>query len=131
MILLSLDFETEGLDPKEHSVIEVGAVLWSTTRNRALETSSYFIKTNRPVSPEITEITGITSTMLEKFGYEQEDGFQKLQDMIEQADAYVGQNILRFDKRFYKAWATKNNVEPIEKLTIDTRTDLPGVEGKH
>jgi DNA polymerase-3 subunit epsilon len=68
--------------------------------------------------------------MLEKFGYEQEDGFQKLQDMIEQADAYVGQNVVRFDKRFYEAWAAKNNAKPIEKLWIDTRTDL-GLESKH
>jgi DNA polymerase III subunit epsilon len=130
MILLSLDFETTGLDREKDEVIEVGAVLWSTGKNRALETSSYLVKNTIPLSQEITDITGISQGMIDKAGYEQGDGFQKLQDMIEQADAYVGQNVVRFDKRFYEAWAAKNNMVPIEKLWIDTRTDL-GLESKH
>ena len=36
MILLSLDFETTGLDPANDRVIEVGAVLWSTAQHRVL-----------------------------------------------------------------------------------------------
>jgi DNA polymerase-3 subunit epsilon len=131
MILLSLDFETTGLDPAKDEVTEVGAVLWSTAKNRTMEVASYFVKTTVPISEEITKLTGVSQIMLDKFGYEQADGFQKLQDMIEQADAYVGQNVVRFDKRFYEAWAAKNKTAPIEKLWLDTRVDLPGVEGKH
>jgi len=130
MILLSLDFETTGLDPAKEEVTEVGAVLWSTVTGRAMETASYFVKVSRPISEEITKLTGISQIMLDKFGYESQDAFDKLQDMIQQADAYVGQNVIRFDKRFYEEWAKRLGATPIEKLWIDTRTDLPGVESK-
>ena len=131
MILLSLDFETTGLNPAKEEVTEVGAVLWSTINNRAMETASYFVKVSRPISEEITRLTGISQIMIDKFGYEQQDAFDKLQEMIQQADAYVGQNVVRFDKRFYEQWAKRMGTVPIEKLWIDTRTDLPGVESKH
>ena len=130
MILLSFDVETTGLDPLKDEVTEVGAVLWSTGKNRAMETASYFVKTTRPISEEITKLTGISQIMIDKFGYESQDAFDKLQDMIQQADAYVGQNVVRFDKRFYEQWAKRLGAAPIEKLWIDTRTDLPGVESK-
>lgn len=131
MILLSFDVETTGLDPTKDEVTEVGAVLWSTVTGRAMETASYFVKVSRPISEEITKLTGISQIMLDKFGYESQDAFDKLQDMIQQADAYVGQNVIRFDKRFYEQWAKRLGAAPIEKLWIDTRTDLPGVESKH
>jgi DNA polymerase III alpha subunit (gram-positive type) len=130
MILLSLDFETTGLDREKDEVTEVGAVLWSTGRNRAMECSSYFVKTTVPLSQEVSDLTGITQGMIDRFGYEPNDGFDKLQDMILQADAFVGQNVVRFDKGFYEAWAKRAGEKPIEKLWIDTRTDLPGVESK-
>jgi len=131
MILLSIDFETSGLDPEKNEITEVGAVLWSTSFHRAMETASYFIQTSAPLSKEITDLTGINSAMLTKFGYPQEIAYENLEDMIEQADAFVGQNVIRFDKRFLEAWAKKNGKTIPEKLWIDTRTDLPGVKSKH
>jgi DNA polymerase III epsilon subunit-like protein len=130
MILLSLDFETTGLDRDKDEITEVGAVLWSTTKNRSQECSSYFVKNTVPVPPEVSEKTGITQAMIDRFGYESKDGFDKLQDMIEQADAFIGQNILRFDMGFYQAWAKRLGQTPTDKLVLDTRTDLPGVESK-
>lgn len=131
MILLSLDFETTGLDREKDEVIEVGAVLWSTTKNRALETSSYLVKNSIPLSQEITDITGISQGMIDKAGYDRLDALDKLEDMIQQADAYVGQNVVRFDKAFYENWAKRHGRKAFEKLWIDSRTDLPNVESKH
>lgn len=131
MILLSLDFETTGLNPEQDEITEVGAVLWSTKFHRAMETASFFVQTATHITQEITDITGINSAMLTKFGYPQEVAFENLSDMIDQADAYCGQNVIRFDKRFAEAWAKKNGRKIQEKLWIDTRTDLPGVESKH
>jgi DNA polymerase III alpha subunit (gram-positive type) len=131
MIILAIDFETTGIDREKDEVTEVGAVLWSTGKNRIMECSSYFVKNTIPISQEITDITGITQGMIDRFGYESVDGFDKLQDMVYHADAFVGQNVVRFDKAFYENWAKRSGEKPIEKLWIDTRTDLPGVEGKH
>lgn len=131
MILLSVDFETTGLDPVNDEITEVGAVLWSTGFHRAMETASYFVKTNKSIPQEVTDVTGVTDAMLKKFGYPQDIGFENLEDMLDQADAYVGQNIIRFDKLFLESWAKKNGKTVPDKLYIDTRTDLPGVESKH
>jgi DNA polymerase III alpha subunit (gram-positive type) len=128
--ILSMDFECTGLKKETDEVIEVGAVLWTTARNRVMESTSYLVKNTVPISEEITSLTGITQGMIDCCGYESVDGFNKLQDMIEQADAFVGQNIVRFDMGFYEVWAKKLGQTPIQKLVIDSRTDLPGVEGK-
>src|SRR5690242_552515 len=119
MVLLSLDFETNGLDPAKDEIIEVGAVLWSTGFHRAMETASFFVQASNPVPQEITDLTGINSAMLDKFGYPQDVAFDNLSDMIDQADAYCGQNVVRFDKRFAEEWAKKNGKKLQEKLWID------------
>ncbi|MGH7744616.1 MAG: 3'-5' exonuclease [Candidatus Dormibacteria bacterium] len=130
MILLSIDFETSGLNKESDRVTEVGAVLWSTTYSRAMETASYFVKTDIVIPKEVTDLTGINSAMLKKFGYEDRDAFDDLVSMAEQADAFIGQNVIQFDKIFFENWAKRYGQKIPEKLWIDIRTDLPGVESK-
>lgn len=130
MILLSLDFETTGLDKEKDRITEVGAVLWSTNFNRAMETTSYFVDAGVPIPKEITELTGINAAMLKKFGYSENDAMDLLIEMAEQADAYVGQNVIQFDKIFFENTTYRLGKPVPEKLWIDTRTDLPGVESK-
>ena len=131
MILLSYDFETTGLDTNQDQVIEVGAVLYSTGLNASIESSGYLVKTNVPITEEITRLTGIHPAAVEKFGYEPDAALDALLSMMERADAFVGQNIVRFDSRFLSTWATRLGRTLPDKLQIDTLTDLPGVEGKH
>lgn len=130
MILLSLDFETTGLDRENDEVIEVGAILYTTNQKKCLESAGYLVKPNKPISQEITNITGITQAAANKFGFSSQQGLENLVEMAKQADAIVGQNIIRFDKPFFDNWCRKERVPIIEKLYIDTRTDLPGVESK-
>ena len=137
MIVLSIDFETTGLSFDEDRVIEVGAILYSTGQNRLFESASYLVKSDKPITPEITEITGITQPAVSKFGFDSKDGLDNLVSMAQQADAYIGQNVKRFDKRMFEEWCKREKLEMPDKLWIDTRTDLIDyrngkiVEGKH
>lgn len=131
MILLSFDLETTGLSSENDRAIEIGAILYSTGQRRVMEASSFLVKTDLPITAEITKITGLTAPAVRKFGYETQDSWLNLIEMATQADAIIGQNVIRFDKKFFYESASREKLAVPEKLWIDTRTDLPGVESKH
>jgi DNA polymerase III epsilon subunit-like protein len=131
MILLSTDLETTGLDRLQDRPIEVGAITYTTGQRRVLESSGYLVKSDGlPISARITELTGITAAALDKFGYEPHDALEAWLDLANQVDAIAGQNVKRFDKPFFENWCKRTGLVMPNKLWIDTRTDLPGVEGK-
>ena len=125
MLLLSLDFETTGLDKQKDLITEVGAELWSTTFGRAMETASYFVDCELPISKEVSDITGITAPMLKKFGRSEVDAIEDVVYLANKADAVIGQNVIQFDKHFLDNAGKRLNIVIPEKLWIDTRTDLP------
>lgn len=129
MILLSFDLETTGLDVTKDKPIEVGAILYSTSQKKALESAGYLVKADIPVTEEITKLTGISQAAVNKFGYESEDALETVLQMAALSEAIIGQNVIRFDKRILETWAKRHGKTVPEKLWIDTRTDLPGVEG--
>jgi DNA polymerase III subunit epsilon len=137
MIILSLDFETTGLDVLNDKPIEVGAVLYSTGQNRILETAGYLVKSDTAITKEVTSITGLTNAAVNKFGFESREALDNLTAMIELSDAIIGQNVIRFDKRVYQSWCQREQLELCNKLWIDTGTDLVDyrtdkiVDGKH
>ena len=131
MLLLGLDTETTGLDFIESRPIEVGMILYSTGQQKCLESTGFLVKSDKPISAEIAKLTGITQSAVDKFGYDSKESLEVVLDMMAQADAVVGQNIIRFDKRMLEAWGSRHGLTIPEKLYIDTLTDLPGVEGKH
>ena len=130
MLLCALDFESTGLSPENDRITEVGGILYSTGQNRVLETIGYLVKSDRQIPDEITRLTGITNAAVTKFGYDSIDGLEALLDMMNLADAIIGQNVIRFDKRMLEAWAKREGRVVPNKLWIDTRTDLE-IEGKH
>lgn len=129
MILLSLDFETTGLSPDNDRVIEVGSILYSTGQKKCLESAGFLVKTDVPISKEISELTNVHPAAVNKFGFESKDALDNFLGMMEMTEAVVGQNVIRFDKKVLEAWARREGLPIPEKLWIDTRTDLP-VEGK-
>jgi len=131
MILLSFDVETTGTDTVNDRVIEVGAILYSTGQNKCLESAGFLVKSDKPISKEITELTGITSAAVARFGFESRDALDNIMGMVEMTDAYIGQNVLRFDKKVLLNWAEREHFVLPEKLWIDTMYDLPGAEPKH
>lgn len=128
MILLALDFESTGLSFEKDRVIEVGAILYSTGQQRVLESQGFLVQSDVPVTTEITKITGITQQALDKYGYDQAESFQTVLSLVEQADAIIGHNVVRFDKRMLQAWGHRNLAEIPDKLWIDTYSDLPNTE---
>lgn len=131
MLLLSLDFETTGLDRNSDRIIEVGAVLYSTTQGQQLMTQGYLVDHEVPISEEITKITGIKKGMIDRFGLSSKTGLIMLLNMVDMCEAIIGQNIIDFDMPFLENWVLREKEILSPRLIIDTKTDLPGAEAKH
>lgn len=136
MILLGFDLETTGLDVVNDRVIEFGAVLYSTGQHKCLDNQGTLVKTDKQITSQITAITGIHPTAVERFGYEDYDSLGVIIAMMMDADAIIGYNVRRFDKKVMQNWAKRHaeaystvnrfNVEIIEtKPWIDLYQDLP------
>ena len=126
MILLSLDFETTGLDVVKDRVIEFGAVLYSTTQKKCLDNQGMLVKSDVPVTAEITSITGITQAAVDRFGYDSENILDIIIDMADQADAIIGYNVKRFDRRVFNEWCIRIKGGTVATSPwIDLYTDLP------
>lgn len=125
MILLSLDFETTGLDVVNDRVIEFGAVLYSTAQHKCLDNQGMLVRTDKPITPEITKITGIHPAAVEKFGYDPDDILDIIIDMASHADAMIGYNVRRFDKHVFENWASRAGRSHGVSLWIDLFQDLP------
>jgi DNA polymerase III alpha subunit (gram-positive type) len=127
MILLALDFETTGLDTTQtgDDVIEFGAVLYSTTQKKCLDNQGSLVKTDKVVTQEITEITGITQAAVNRFGYDQESVLETIFALMEDSDAIIGKNVRRFDQPLLYSWASRHGRIPPVKVWIDIEFDLP------
>jgi DNA polymerase III epsilon subunit-like protein len=121
----SIDAETTGLDVVKDRVIEFGGVLFSTNQKKCLDSVGMLVKTDVPVSQEITGITGITQVALDRFGYEPEDVFEIIVNMLDYCDAVIGYNVRRFDKKVLDNWAHRINRELPAKPWVDLYADLP------
>lgn len=56
------DFETTGLNSKEHEIIQVGAIKYRN--EKIIDSYESLIKPSSPISPKITKLTGITNEMV-------------------------------------------------------------------
>jgi DNA polymerase III alpha subunit (gram-positive type) len=135
---LGIDLETTGLDLQNDRIIEIGAVLWDTTRKAPLSVFSTLIKhEGLIISREITELTGITIEDVTEFGYPLPVVAPRLYALAQKADAIVAHNGHAFDKPMlvnglnaigqdYRHIAEMFHV----KQLIDTKVDLPYPKGK-
>jgi DNA polymerase-3 subunit epsilon len=130
VILLSLDFETTGLDFEKDRIIEIGAILYSTTQKKCLDSVGRLVQTDVPITSEITEITNIHPAAVTRFGYEQDSAFEVLEYMATACDAIAGHNIKRFDMRMANKWASMMQRVLPQRTIIDTMIDIKGHEGK-
>lgn len=130
-LLLGIDFETTGLDPEKDKIIEVGCCVMDTDTWQPVWAKSGLIDHGSiELSKEITTLTGITTEMLARGCYPYEiDSFLPSNYMnIE----YLVAHNAAFEQSFI------NNNEFLGCLDIldqelpwiDTKTDIPGHEGK-
>jgi DNA polymerase III alpha subunit (gram-positive type) len=125
MIVVGLDIESTGLDKVKDRPIEIGVALWTTKYNRSLDTRSLLIQSDGVVvSPEITEITGITQSMCDNFGYTPEEAYDETQYFVDRAEAIVAFNGKRFDVPMMNNWAKRLQKQFPDKFIIDPYTDL-------
>jgi DNA polymerase III alpha subunit (gram-positive type) len=126
MIVAGLDIESTGLDKVKDRPIEVGVALWTTKYHRSLDTRAILVQSDGvPVTAEITEITGITQSMVDNFGYTPEEAFDESLYFVDRADAIVAFNGKRFDMPMCQQWAKRLQKQFPEKFVIDPYTDLP------
>ena len=93
--IVALDLETTGLDPSSDAIIEIGAVRFNG--NRVEEEWSTLVNPNRPISPFITQLTGISNDMVRNAPSVQAV-IQEFADFVGDAPI-LGQNIA-FDLSF-------------------------------
>jgi DNA polymerase III subunit epsilon len=133
MRVLGIDFETTGLDAKVDRVIEVGAVLWCTERNKPLRLLSETVQCTVPITAFIQTLTGIDPDMLtEAIAIPEVMAVAAIGDMISLADYYCAHNA-PFDRGFLEAMTARHAAEveaPFDKPWIDTKTDLPTPIGR-
>lgn len=126
MLVVGLDLESTGLDKIQDRPIETAMVLWSTNYNRGLDSRALLIQSDGvPVTPDITEINGITQEMCDALGYSPADAYDESIRYIDRADAIVAFNGRRFDIPMCNSWANRLATKFPDKLIIDPFQDLP------
>ena len=126
---ICFDLETTGLSVEQDEIIEVGAV--KVVEGRLTEQFSCFVNIKKPLTPFISELTGISDEMLVKEGYDKQPVIEEFVKFCEGYDL-IGHNLL-FDYKFMKTGASAYQL-PFEKKGIDTlnlaRKFLPELPNK-
>lgn len=125
---VAIDLETTGLNPAEDRIIEIGAV--KVIDGEIKDKVSTFINPMKTIEPRVTELTGITQSMVSTAPCIDD----VLGEIIEFTEGYVllGHNIL-FDYSFLNR-AAVNAGRTFERDGIDTlkiaRRLLPDIESR-
>lgn len=111
---VAFDLETTGLNVETDYIIEIGAL--KVRNGKVAERFIEFLKPEQPISPIITNITGITNEMVANA----RDTKSIIRDFLEFCgnDVLIGHNIM-FDYKFTKKYASQYGF-PFEKKGIDT-----------
>lgn len=111
---VAFDLETTGLSCDTDEIIEIGAL--KVKDGKVRDRFMALIHPKKPVSAQITEITGITNEML----YDAPEAVEVIPKFLEfcENEVLLGHNIM-FDYKFTKIFARRFGL-PFEKTGIDT-----------
>lgn len=111
-----VDIETTGLSPQKDDIIEIGAM--KVKNNQVVDTFNTLLKIDRKVPSYITNLTGITTEMIETEGRE---ATEVLHEFMEFAgdNIIVGHNV-NFDINFIYDKCEKYLNTPLSNDFIDT-----------
>lgn len=123
MKILGFDVETTGLNPDTDRVTEVGAVLFNCEEHAPVRITGYLVKSDIPVSAEITKLTGITQSMIDEDGIASRGALEGVLRQAKSASFFCAHNA-DFDRGFLQAWCKREGLEMPGIPWIDTRTDL-------
>lgn len=119
---MAIDIETTGLCPENSKIIEIGAIVMEGKHEIAR--FSRLINPGDRLPEQIIELTGITDSMLQNEGSEQEvvgeflDFCEEVMSDYEESDIILGHNIT-FDYSFLKTASIKLK-RSFERRAIDT-----------
>lgn len=134
MLVLGIDFETtwaEPVDPRVMRMIEMGWVLWDTEKNIPVIMGSELVNNApNPWDQRITDLTGITPSLIEDMGVAEPDALERLDLAALNAEYLVGHNTNEFDKIVLEQSCLRHDPSG-EKFRylhlpwIDSKTDVP------
>lgn len=111
---VAFDLETSGLSVETDEIIEIGAL--KVQDGRVVDRFNTLVHPKKPVTPEITAITGISNEMLSDAPWPD----TVIPEFVRFCDQQIllGHNIM-FDYKFTKTYAKKYGL-PFERQGIDT-----------
>lgn len=128
MIVLGIDFETNGIDPEQSEVLEIGAVLWDLNAMAPINMFSYLIRpeeTHFFVEDDVKTLTGILEKDLYSFGSSLKDVVASLQHFTSKASYIFCHYGIEFDRLIFNNVFKKTNI-PLSPLHwVDTAFDIP------
>ncbi|MGH3427716.1 MAG: 3'-5' exonuclease [Mycobacteriales bacterium] len=132
-LLLGLDFETSGLDPKVDRVVEVGLVHWCVEKRMPVRLAGFLVKPDIEIAAEkwaeIEPITEITKDDVESFGRPSEEALAIVTTWaklaVQSGGALCAFNGTDFDKLFLEEWQRRFGGFVQTWGWIDTRLDVP------
>lgn len=91
------DFETTGFDPKVDKVVQISALKMLDGERSII---NMYVKSDVPLSAEVTKIHGITNEMLEKEGANEYDAWLHFANFIDDDTLLISHNAIAFDVWF-------------------------------
>ncbi|MGM0606773.1 MAG: 3'-5' exonuclease [Candidatus Muiribacteriota bacterium] len=131
MLLLGIDFETTLCSSENNYektfIIEAGAALYDWETKVPVEIISSLIKPydkRIKVNGFITELTGISMSMLKKHGHSIKPVLKKISSMAKKSDFIVGHNIRDFDNKILLKECKNFDIDFPQRPCIDTLKDV-------
>lgn len=118
--IIVYDLETTGLNPAKDKVIQFSAIKFCFENGEEKEIARFdtYVNPEVPLSPKITEITGITDDMLFDKPTEQEI-FPEISQFFGSSFVASGYNVIKFDNKFMENMYQRQGSVFSPKFTVD------------
>lgn len=114
-VFITIDIETTGLDPEKDEILEIAAIKY--IENNEVEVFSRAVKVQKPLTKEISELTGITDDFLLKNGMDIETALKDFWNFVGRAKL-VGYNV-SFDMSFLRKASIEHKIKMQANKCID------------